>query len=243
MTRRLPLMLVHGFNGVPGVWMDSGFRQYLIAQGDLDPELVRVFRYGMAPDGTYDNRGDLRQTASRLAGANLGHEEAISCSLEQLGADSVARGGPAKVTIIGHSLGGIIAKYYVSRSTPDELGTVYRGDVACIITVGTPHLGVDLLRLTRFAPADSVPWRLMRIMEALGLAPAVPSRVITDWAEAMNRLQMESRAGLLPEIQDDQARVLLSDSPIIRQIAPGSPLLAALAAPAAMPPGIACHSF
>ncbi len=65
MTRPTPVMFVHGFNGDPGDWTDSGFRQWLLAQGDLDADMVRLFRYGIAADGTYNNRGDLREIASR----------------------------------------------------------------------------------------------------------------------------------------------------------------------------------
>jgi pimeloyl-ACP methyl ester carboxylesterase len=243
MTRRLPLMLIHGFNGVPGTWIDSGFRQNLIAQGDLDPDLVRVFHYGIAPDGTYDNRGDLRVTAARLAGVNLTPEEAAVSSLERLSADSVARGGPAQVILIGHSLGGIIATYYLSRRTPDEFGAVYRGNVARVITIGTPHLGIDLLKVTRLFPTRSWPWWVIRSLEGLGLAPAAPSQAIKEWDTAMNRLQMEARTAFLPELDDAPARILLTDSPILRQIAPDSPLLAELRAPDALPRGIVCHSF
>ena len=73
---------------------------------------------------------------------DLTPEEAAVSSLERLSADSVARGGPAKVTLIGHSLGGVIATYFISRRTPDEFGAVYGGNVARVITIGTPHLGI-----------------------------------------------------------------------------------------------------
>src|SRR5512139_3165861 len=129
MARLIPIMLVHGFDGAPSTWNESGFRQYLISNGDLDPNLVRTFDYGVAPDGTYNNRGDLREVASRLAGANLAAEERLLCSVDQLSDNSVARGGPAEVTLIAHSLGGIICRYYLSRNTADEWGTVYRGNV------------------------------------------------------------------------------------------------------------------
>lgn len=61
MSRPLPILFIHGFNGDPGDWTDGGFRQYLVRQGGLDPDLVRIFRYGVAEDGMYNNRGDLRQ--------------------------------------------------------------------------------------------------------------------------------------------------------------------------------------
>lgn len=243
MTRRLPLMLVHGFNGVPGVWTDSGFRQHLIAQGDLDPELVRVFSYGAAPDGTYDNRGDLRSTASRLAGARLTREEAMSCSVDRLSADSVARGGPARVTLIGHSLGGIIASYYLSCGKPDVFGTVYRGNVERVIAIGAPYLGIDLLHLTGLTPVGSASWQLIRMLEGLHLTAVAPARVVREWDDVMGRLQTQARTELLAEVAGGRDSALLVDSPVLEQIAPDSPLLASLRAPGGIPNGVACHSL
>ena len=60
------------------------------------PTLVRIFRYGVAEDGTYNNRGDLRRIASRLAGVGLTEEERLACSVDQLSADSVARAARAR---------------------------------------------------------------------------------------------------------------------------------------------------
>ncbi len=94
MPRLVPIMLVHGFDGAPSTWHESGFRQHLIVNGDLDPNLVRTFDYGVAEDGTYNNRGDLRQVASRLAGVGLSPEERLLCGVDQLSDNSVARGVP-----------------------------------------------------------------------------------------------------------------------------------------------------
>ncbi len=69
---------------------------------------MRLFRYGVAEDGTYNNRGDLRQIASRLAGAGLDEKNLLTSSVDRLSQDSAAKGGPAQVTIIAHSLGGIV---------------------------------------------------------------------------------------------------------------------------------------
>ena len=190
MSRPLPILFIHGFNGDPGDWTDGGFRQYLLEHGNLDPDLVRLFRYGVAEDGTYNNRGDLRQIASRLAGVGLSDKERLTCSVDQLSADSVARGGPAQVTLIAHSLGGIISRYYLSRTTPDEFGTVYRGNVGRLITIASPHRGVDLARLTELTPRGSVGWWFVRLLEKLGLAPARPAESVEAWEATLNQAQL-----------------------------------------------------
>jgi len=243
MARLVPVLLIHGFNGAPGDWTDGGFRQYLLGHGDLDAGLVRLFQYGAAADGTYNNRGDLRQIASRLAGAGLDDAEQMSCSVERLSADSVARGGPAQVTLIAHSLGGIISRYYLSRRTPDEFGTAYSGKVGRLITIGAPHRGADLARLARLAPRYSPIWFVIRVLERLGVAPALPAKAIKEWEASLDQQQLAARAALAPEAATPQNRVALTDSPIYQQIAPDSPVLAALNRAGTMPAHVRCHTF
>lgn len=251
MSRPLPILLIHGFNGDPGDWTDSGFLQYLLAEGDLDPELVRLFRYGVAEDGTYNNRGDVRQIASRLAGVGLAGEELVVCSVDRLSQDSQARGGPAQVTLIAHSMGGIISRYYLSCSQPDEFGTVYRGNVGRLIQIASPNQGVDLLRLTKLAPRHSPTWHLIRFLEKLGFAPALPATKVEEWEAAFDRMQTEQRSALAPELfvgeggsaEPTSARVLLTDTPVYQQLAPNSPLLTALNQPGTIPEHVECHTF
>lgn len=243
MPRLVPILLVHGFDGVPSHWIESGFRQYLIVNGGLDPNLVRTFDYGVAEDGTYNNRGDLRQIASRLAGANLATEERLLCSVDQLSDNSVARGGPPQVTLIAHSLGGIICRYYLSRSTPDPWGTIYRGNVGRLITIASPHRGVALERIVELAPRGSPLWWFVRLLERLGLAPAKPASAVERLSAALQRQQIDQRAPSVPLADAEQSRVLLTDSPIYSQLHPDSPLLAALAKPGMMPPDVRCHTL
>jgi len=241
MSRPLPILFIHGFNGDPGDWTDGRFRRYLLEHGGLDPELVRVFRYGVAEDGTYNNRGDLRQIASRLAGVGLSEAERGHSSVDQLSADSVAKGGSAQVTLIAHSLGGIISRYYLSRQDPDEFGTVYQGNVGRLITIGSPHRGVDLLRLTALAPRNSLLWRFIRLLERLGLAPALPASEVEAWEAAFHEGELAERGRIVPELLPD-SRVLLTDTPIYQQLAPDSPLLAELNQPDTLPASVDAHT-
>jgi pimeloyl-ACP methyl ester carboxylesterase len=256
-ARPLPILMVHGFNGDPWDWTggrppagSGGLRRALIAAGELDPDLVRLFRYGIAADGTYNNRGDLRQIASRLAGVGLGASETIHSSVDRLSADSVARGGPPQVTLIAHSLGGIICRYYLSRSQPDEFGTLYAGKVGRLIQIASPNRGVDLLRLTKLIPANSLPWRLVRALEKFGLAPALPGEAIEAWEAILAQEQITERARLIPELSPSTGEPLtageqgmLVDSPILHQLDPDSPLLAALNEAGTMPDHVACHTL
>lgn len=51
--------------------------------------------------------------------------------------------GADKVTLIGHSAGGLAARAYVSGYRLNGAWTAYRGDVERLITIATPHRGQD----------------------------------------------------------------------------------------------------
>jgi pimeloyl-ACP methyl ester carboxylesterase len=257
MVRPLPILLVHGFNGAPWDWTggrppstSGGLRRYLLAEGGLDPDLVRLLHYGAAEDGTYNNRGDLRRVASRLAGASLSERESLYCSVDRLSADSVAKGGPPQVTLVAHSLGGIICRYYLSRREPDEFGTRYAGKVGRLIQIASPNRGVDLLRLVKLLPANSLPRLLIRALEKLGLAPALPGEALDAWDTLLARDQIAERARLLPELAESALgtsapgeQALISDSPILQQLDPDGALLMALNRAGTMPEGVECHTI
>ena len=257
MVRPLPILMVHGFNGDPWDWTggrppagSGGLRRALLAGGELDPDLVRLFRFGSAADGTYNNRGDLRQIASRLAGVGLSESEAVLSSVDRLSEDSLARGGPPQVTLIAHSLGGIICRYYLSCSQPDEFGTRYSGKVGRLIQIASPNRGVDLLRLTKLIPTKSLPWRLIRFLERLGLAPALPGQAIDAWEAMLAQDQIAERVRLVPEMGEAPGapltageQVMIADSPILHQLDPDGPLLAALNRAGTMPGDVECHAL
>ncbi|WP_094791431.1 alpha/beta fold hydrolase [Streptomyces kasugaensis] len=93
-------------------------------------------------------------------------------------AEVCARTGHRRVDIVGHSLGGLIARYYVQRLGGDAL-------VRTVITLGTPHSG------TRVAPLMSAHplVRQLRpdsalIAELAGPAPHCRTRFVAFWSEA-----------------------------------------------------------
>ena len=240
--RPVPILFIHGFNGAPSDWTQGGFRQFLLTGGELDPNLIRVFRYGTATDGTYNNRGDIRQIAARLAGSGVDEGELLACSIDRLSQDSVAKGGRPEVTIVAHSMGGIVARYYLSREERDSFGTIYRGNVGRLIQIATPNLGVKMLWLAKLAPRKSPVWWLVRLLELMGLAPAKPATTILEWESTIARFQAAQRQELSSEVVAPK-RVLITDSPAVRQLMPGSALLTELNTPGTMPGAIECHTF
>lgn len=93
-------------------------------------------------------------------------------------AEVCARTGHRRVDIVGHSLGGLIARYYVQRLGGDA-------HVRTVVTLGTPHSG------TRIAPLMSAHpiVRQMRpdseVIAELSLpAPNCRTRFVAFWSEA-----------------------------------------------------------
>ncbi|WP_314612003.1 esterase/lipase family protein [Streptomyces stackebrandtii] len=88
-----------------------------------------------------------------------------------------ARTGHAEVDIVGHSLGGLIARYYVQRLGGDTR-------VRTLVMLGTPHSGTTVAPL-----ADAHPLvRQMRpgsavLRELAGPAPGCRTRFVSFWSD------------------------------------------------------------
>ncbi|MDV9174615.1 alpha/beta fold hydrolase [Streptomyces sp. W16] len=87
------------------------------------------------------------------------------------------RTGSERVDIVGHSLGGLIARYYVQR-----LGGDLR--VRTLVTLGTPHSGTAVVPLANAHPIV----RQMRpgsaVIEELGLpAPGCRTHFVSFWSD------------------------------------------------------------
>ncbi|MCH0542258.1 alpha/beta fold hydrolase [Streptomyces sp. MUM 203J] len=92
--------------------------------------------------------------------------------------DVRARTGHTRVDLVGHSLGGLVARYYVQRLGGER-------HVRTVITLGTPHHGTsavpllgDLHPLVRQIRPGS---RLLRELDAP--APGCRTRFVTFWSE------------------------------------------------------------
>ncbi|WP_344810546.1 esterase/lipase family protein [Microlunatus aurantiacus] len=113
-----PILLVHGI--VDNHTIFSSLERALRRRGFTD---LSSFDYGVLTS-------DVRATAEDLATA-----------IEKL----VAESGYEKVHVIGHSLGGLITRYYVQRMGGHER-------VHTVVTLGTPHRGTALARAGSLLP-------------------------------------------------------------------------------------------
>ncbi len=228
--RHVPILLIHGFNGAPTNWTgpDDRFPEFLAAHG-FDPDLIRVFDYGYDEHDDkheYNALGDMREIAHRLDMADSDDPIIQNNSVERLSRDSVARGGPSKITMIGHSSGGLIARYYLSRATPDEFGTCYRGNVGQVICLGTPHQGVDIEDLLDPLPTNFLIYRLM--VHAHFMLPPEYHEQVRLVRKEYQQLRKSTVDAFRGEESDEE-------TPALKQFHPGSAFLNDINRPGAMP--------
>ncbi|MEU4132276.1 esterase/lipase family protein [Streptomyces wuyuanensis] len=145
-----PAVLLHGFVDNRSVFVL--LRRALVRQGGRHVESLNYSPL------TCDIR-----TAAELLGR---HVEEIC-----------ARTGRQRIDIVGHSLGGLIARYYVQRLGGDRR-------VRTLVTLGTPHAGTSVAPLASAHPIV----RQMRpgsaVIEELQLpAPGCRTRFVSFWSD------------------------------------------------------------
>jgi triacylglycerol esterase/lipase EstA (alpha/beta hydrolase family) len=157
----LPVLLLHGVGCNAGVW--SGFRRHLAACG-IGP--VYALSYG-PPLASIDCFAD--QVAQKIAGI-------------------AAATGAAQVVLVGHSMGGLVARAYLRK---------YGGKkVRRLITIGTPHHGsmhawlMAGASLAQMRPKNA--W-LADLNGNVDSADGVPVVSIWSWHDSMVTPQTSSR--------------------------------------------------
>jgi len=152
----LPVLLAYGFQPIPGyyppqLWpefaeglsgteigtaskilLEPGHVMYMVEAASDEDRTVYISDYAVPYEPTVR---DLRFYASRL-------DDEIAWIIEQRDVE--------QVDVIGHSMGGLVARAYIEAADFDPLlgssdfpdyETVYRGDVRILITLATPHHG------------------------------------------------------------------------------------------------------
>jgi triacylglycerol lipase len=150
-----PILLVHGMIDNRAIFM-------VLRRGLRRRGFGRVFTLNYSP-----TTNDIRSAARDLSSA-----------VEDL----VAQTGYERIHLVGHSLGGLIARYYVQRLGGDER-------VHTLVTLGSPHSG------TLTASMLPLPLRLLRQLrpgsglyqELASPAPGCRTRFVAYWS-AMDQL-------------------------------------------------------
>jgi len=183
--KKHPVILVHGIFSTADRWVDEagGKTIYHVLQDNgYDMELVEMLAYYPGP-GQEDGGADVILTSRLLM-------EQVSA----LSQKSVARGGPAQVDVVVHSLGGLITRYLLGQSTPDNQGTTYTsGSIGKFIDVATPHSGSDVVGIFHDAmngTSETIADTLVNIPIAKDIVKEAVNRflylALEDLAEGLN---------------------------------------------------------
>lgn len=133
---RVPVVLVHGFNSGPGAWgMAPGTDIKADASGRRfcrSWTRVEAFDYGL-------------ESTSWVTDPHVG--QALAKRIDALARESRAAGGPGKVVLIAHSMGGLAIRCALDEvcgqgktNNTADAGKL-AADVATVVTFGTPNLG------------------------------------------------------------------------------------------------------
>jgi pimeloyl-ACP methyl ester carboxylesterase len=159
----------------------AGFWPLPGAAGHGPRPVIVVHGYAM-------NRANFLPLAWRLAAAGLGPIVGFEYwslgrtarAARELAAfvDEVrARTGAAQVDLIGHSMGGVVGRYYVTLGGGD-------GVVANLVTIGSPHLGTEVSAIGVGHPTREL-LRGSKLVTRLQLAtPPLHTRTTVIWSRA-----------------------------------------------------------
>jgi triacylglycerol esterase/lipase EstA (alpha/beta hydrolase family) len=158
-----------------------GFAPLPGARGRGPRPIVVVHGYAM-------NRACFVPLALRLARAGLGPIVGFeywtlgrtAAAARQLGwfVDEVRRAtGAADVDIVGHSMGGVVGRYYVVLGGGD-------GAVRNLVTLGSPHVGTDASRVGVGHPTRELVVGSKLLARLACAPPPARTRVVAIWSHA-----------------------------------------------------------
>jgi triacylglycerol lipase len=144
-----PIVLVHGVADNRSIFT-------LLKRGLRRRGFGRVVSLNYSP-----MTDDVREVATRLAAL-----------AEQICADT----GYERIHVIGHSMGGLVARYYVQRMGGDER-------VHTVVTLGTPHSGTLPARMFPHPVARQLRPHSTVVTELAEPAPGCATRFVAFWSD------------------------------------------------------------
>jgi len=164
-AERLPVLLVYGFQPIPGfraIRLWEAMAECLSGSDIVEIETFQIepghslFFLGAASDGARDVYISDYALAYEPTTRNL-------CFYADRLSDEIAwiveQAGVERIDIVGHSMGGLVARAYIESSDFAEVlgsadvpdyGLSYGGEVRVLITTATPHHGMSLGSLSQY---------------------------------------------------------------------------------------------
>lgn len=184
-----PLIVIHGF---------------AMNRANFLPLAYRLGRAGIGPIVGFEY-----WTLGRVAAA----ARQLGWFVEQVQAST----GSPQVDIIGHSMGGVVGRYYVQLLGGD-------GAIANLITLGSPHLGTDVSEFGVGHPTRELLVGSKLVQRLAAAAPPKDTRVLTIFSKADHLVPANTQSALeIPRAErieyDDLGHVaLLGSRRVAREI-------------------------
>ena len=140
-----PLLLVHGLwsnaagpGFTPGT---SGFYDWIASQ--YPHNQIFPVNYGFGPPACLTCSAGESLSAKRFDDPQI--QTTFAIAVDNAIASANGSGLAARtVDVVAHSMGGLVARYYLSQRDPSENNALLPNPIHNLVTVGTPHLGSDL---------------------------------------------------------------------------------------------------
>jgi pimeloyl-ACP methyl ester carboxylesterase len=193
-TTKIPVLFVHGYTGSPQSWEEPplALTKTLARNEGL---LIRTFDYEPI---------NLRWVT------NPGIGPALASEIECLASASRLGGGPGKVVLVTHSMGGLAARFAVAQEGVAAL-------VGLVVTIGTPHDGSALASFLLGGTVQSMVIQLFgRLLSALCHAGNVPDTLDASPCPLIDRAGSEaSRALRLGSTELEQLPAFPEELPVL----------------------------
>ena len=183
-----PVIVVHG---------------YAMSRASFIPLAARLARAGLGPIFGFDY-----WSLGRIAAAS----RRLAAFIDRVRAST----GAGQVDVIGHSMGGVVARYLVAFGGGD-------GVLANLVTIGSPHAGSDVSALGIGHPTRELVAGSELVRELAAAPPPVRTRMVTISSRAdalVPGARQVAIAGADRVIYDDLGHVaLLTSRRVAREIA------------------------
>jgi pimeloyl-ACP methyl ester carboxylesterase len=176
---RTPVILIHGFDGNPSIW-----------GSDSDPG--SMFYTADMIRGTWTTAFDYSQFSKEwVTNPQIGPR--LRDYVECVAKASQAGGGPGKVIIVAHSMGGLATRWAANNGA--------RNDIALVVTLGTPNTGAFLANagaIVHHMICTNSRFSLM----SMGVSPGspAPGSFCAEWTSLAGMSVFGSQINALPEL-------------------------------------------
>jgi pimeloyl-ACP methyl ester carboxylesterase len=128
-----PVVMINGFFSKPSIWKEGGFVQFLENSNFTNIELVNYNSAGTFHPIYYNQLGESNEIFKSIRRALTKYSNSFIAATQ--------------VDVVGHSMGGVVARSFIQSSSNVSSKNFNKGYVHKLITIGSPHGGSPLAKI------------------------------------------------------------------------------------------------